>query len=32
MSKTLGDVLREELKIFEDAGFGMREDFQVNDK
>ena len=29
MAKTLSDVLREELKIFEEAGFGMREDFQV---
>ena len=29
LSKSLSDVLREELKIFEDAGFGIREDFQV---
>ena len=29
MSKSLSNVLREELKIFEDAGFAIREDFQV---
>ena len=28
-SETLGDVLRGELKIFEDAGFGIRDEFQV---
>ena len=28
-SKTLEDVLRGEMRIFEDAGFGIRSDFQV---